>query len=165
MGLIKSTSSFEKMVREQQASVRRLFLNLTLGDEMLSDDLAQDTFIKAYKSWNNFRMMSSVRTWLFRIAYNTFYDYRRSLKLTSDIDSATPLLDGNHEEGSLKLDIYEAMKLLNENERICLTLAMVEGYSMKEISKITQQAENTVKSYIHRGKSKLATYLKQQGYE
>lgn len=165
MSLIKSTSSFEKMVREQQASVRRLFLNLTLGDEMLSDDLAQDTFIKAYKSWNSFRMMSSVRTWLFRIAYNTFYDYRRSLKQTSSIDNVAPVPGGSHADASLRMDIYEAMKLLNENERVCITLAMIDGYSMKEISKITQQTENTVKSYIHRGKGKLANYLKQQGYE
>lgn len=165
MSLIKSTSSFEKMVREQQASVRRLFLNLTLGDEMLSDDLAQDTFIKAYKSWNSFRMMSSVRTWLFRIAYNTFYDYRRSLKQTSSIDSVAPVPGGSHADTSLRMDIYEAMKLLNENERVCITLAMIDGYSMKEISKITQHTENTVKSYIHRGKGKLANYLKQQGYE
>ncbi|MDO5446927.1 MAG: RNA polymerase sigma factor [Prevotellaceae bacterium] len=163
MSLIKSTSSFEKMVKEQQESVRRLFLNLTLGDEMLSDDLAQDTFIKAYKSWNTFRMMSSVRTWLFRIAYNTFYDYRRSLKQTSDIDGLP--LPQHAEQTTLKMDIYEAMKMLTENERVCVTLAMIDGYSMKEISKIMQQAENTVKSYIHRGKGKLADYLRQQGYE
>ena len=45
-----SANNFEKVVKEYQAPVRRLFLNLTLGDEMLSDDLAQDTFIKAYTS-------------------------------------------------------------------------------------------------------------------
>lgn len=165
MSLIKSKSSFEKVVKEHQEAIRRLFLNLTLGDEMLSDDLAQDTFIKAYNNWNTFKMLSSVRTWLFRIAYNTFYDYRRGLKMTSDIDNLSIPQNANTDNNTLKLDIYQAMKLLSENERLCVTLALVEGYSMKEVSKITEMTENTVKSHIHRGKEKLSTYLKQQGYE
>ena len=77
---------FEKVVKEYQAPIRRLFLNLTLGDEMLSDDLAQDTFIKAYTNWNGFRRLSSTKTWLFRIAYNVFYDYRRSLHPTDTLE-------------------------------------------------------------------------------
>ena len=118
MSLIKSKSSFEKVVKEHQEAIRRLFLNLTLGDEMLSDDLAQDTFIKAYNNWNTFKMLSSVRTWLFRIAYNTFYDYRRGLKMTSDIDKLSIPQNANTDNNTLKLDIYQAMKLLSENERL-----------------------------------------------
>ena len=164
INLIKSPSAFERVVKEHQGAVRRLFLNLTLGDSMLSDDLAQDTFVKAYNSWNSFKMLSSTRTWLFRIAYNVFYDYRRSVKLTSDIDTM-PARSSRTADTTVKLDIYTALQMLSENERTCVTLAMVEGYSMKEITKITAMAENTVKSHIHRGKEKLSTYLKQQGYE
>ncbi|MDO4802683.1 MAG: RNA polymerase sigma factor, partial [Prevotellaceae bacterium] len=60
--------------------------------------------------------------------------------------------------------IYRAMELLIESERVCITMSYIEGYTTKEISKITQMAENTVKSHIFRGKQKLSTFLKEQGY-
>lgn len=158
--------SFESMVREQQASVRGLFLNLTLGDEMLSDDLAQETFIKAYKGWNAFRMVSSTKTWLFRIAYNVFFDYNRSRreKKLFDVSKANSLTS-NDTNISVKIDIFNAMQLLSEQERVCITLALVEGYSMKEISGITTLPENTIKSHIFRGREKITTYLREHGYE
>ena len=69
--------AFDELVRRYQSLVRRFFLNLTLGDGQLSDDLAQDTFVKAYLNITKFRGLSSFQTWLMRIAYNVFYDYRR----------------------------------------------------------------------------------------
>lgn len=159
--LIDSMSSFEKVVKEHQASIRGLFLNLTLGDEMLADDLAQETFIKAYNKWNTFRMLASVRTWLFRIAYNVFYDYKRSLHTTVGLDNQP---QATCKQSHLNMDIYKAMELLTESERVCITMNYIEGYTTKEISKITQMAENTIKSHIFRGKQKLSTFLKQQGY-
>ena len=159
-------SSFEKVIKEYQEPVRRLFLNLTLGDEMLSDDLAQDTFVKAYTNWSTFKMLSSTKTWLFRIVYNVFYDYRRSLKPTADIDDSKSALNKQTSLNSTeKIDIYEAMKLLSDDEKICVTMALIEGYSMKEISRATMMKESTVKSHIFRGRAKLTTYLKQHGYE
>ena len=73
--------AFDQIVREYQSPVRRFFLNQTLGDEMLSDDLAQETFLKAYTHIGQYRGTSSLLTWLTRIAYNVFYDYRRSEKV------------------------------------------------------------------------------------
>ena len=75
--------AFDQLVRKYQSPVRRFFLNQTLGDEQLSDDLAQETFIKAYVNITKFRGMASFSTWLFRIAYNVHYDYVRSLAWAS----------------------------------------------------------------------------------
>ena len=69
--------AFDQLVRKYQSPVRRFLLNLTLGNETLSDDLAQDTFLKAYTHITQFRGVASFQTWLFRIAYNVFYDYKR----------------------------------------------------------------------------------------
>ena len=60
------------------------FLHQTLGDTELSDDLAQETFIKAYTNLASFKNLSSFSTWLYRIAYNIFYDYIRSKKKRPD---------------------------------------------------------------------------------
>ena len=156
--------AFDQLVVRYQSPVRRFFLHQTLGDEPLSDDLAQDTFIKAWRNIGSFRSMSSFQTWLMRIAYNVFYDYVRSRKTTSDIDNvAEPMTNGNSNP-SLQMDLYHALSLLKPDERTCITLQLVDGYKIDQIAKITDMKEGTVKSILFRGKEKLTKYLKQNGY-
>lgn len=156
--------AFDQLVVRYQSPVRRFFLHQTLGDASLSDDLAQDTFIKAWRNIGSFRAMSSFQTWLMRIAYNVFYDYVRSRKTTSDIDNvAEPMTNGNSNP-SLQMDLYHALSLLKPDERTCITLQLVDGYKIDQIAKITDMKEGTVKSILFRGKEKLTKYLKQNGY-
>lgn len=156
--------AFDQLVVRYQSPVRRFFLHQTLGDASLSDDLAQDTFIKAWRNIGSFRAMSSFQTWLMRIAYNVFYDYVRSRKTTSDIDNvAEPMTNGNSNP-SLQIDLYHALSLLKPDERTCITLQLVDGYKIDQIAKITNMKEGTVKSILFRGKEKLTKYLKQNGY-
>jgi len=160
--------AFDQLVRKYQSPVRRFFLHQTLGDEQLSDDLAQETFIKAYVNIAKFRGMSSFLTWLMRIAYNVHYDYRRKmrneeLELGND-DSLAGHENGDSHNSSLKMDIYAALAQLKPDERTCITLQLIDGYPIDEISKITGVGENTVKSHLKRGKEKMANYLKQNGY-
>ena len=156
--------AFDQLVVRYQSPVRRFFLHQTLGDEPLSDDLAQDTFIKAWRNIGSFLAMSSFQTWLMRIAYNVFYDYVRSRKTTSDIDNvAEPMTNGNSNP-SLQMDLYHALSLLKPDERTCITLQLVDGYKIDQIAKITDMKEGTVKSILFRGKEKLTKYLKQNGY-
>ncbi len=155
--------AFDELVRRYQSPVRRFFLHQTLGDEQLSDDLAQDTFIKAYTNISKFRGLASFQTWLMRIAYNVFYDYMRSKKQTEDID-VVPERTGLQVQTSLKMDMYHALALLKPDERTCITLQLIDGYDIVKIAEITQIKEGTVKSHLSRGKEKLANYLKQNGY-
>ena len=158
--------AFDELVRRYQSPVRRFFQNLTLGDEQLSDDLAQDTFIKAYMNIGKFRAMASFHIWLMRIAYNVFYDDVRSRKQTEDIDSsAVRLQSASAGDSNLKMDIYTALALLKPDERTCITLQLIDGYDITKIAEITGIKEGTVKSHLSRGKEKMATYLKKNGYE
>ena len=158
--------SFDQLVRKYQSPVRRFFLNQTLGDEQLSDDLAQETFIKAYLNITKFRGLSSFSTWLMRIAYNVFYDDVRSRKQTEDIDSsAVRLQSASAGDSNLKMDIYTALALLKPDERTCITLQLIDGYPIEQISKITGIPDNTVKSHLRRGKEKMTIYLKENGYD
>ncbi len=157
--------AFDQLMREYQSPVRRFFLSQTLGDSQLSDDLAQDTFVKAYTHISQFQGRSSFLTWLFRIAYNVFYDHVRGRKETTDID--TPAITGRSagtEDGSLKLDLYDALQLLSESERTCVTLQLMEGQPIDKIAEITGIAANTVKSHLARGKKKMAGFLRANGY-
>ena len=155
--------AFDELVRRYQSPVRRFFLHQTLGDEQLSDDLAQDAFIKAYTNIGKFRGLASFQTWLMRIAYNVFYDYTRSHKQLTDMDSV-PERQSPQESPTLKMDLYHALALLKPDERTCITLQLIDGYDIAGIAKITQMKEGTVKSHLSRGKEKLANYLKQNGY-
>ena len=62
-------------------------------------------------------------------------------------------------------DVYQAMKVLKEEERTCITLQLIEGYAIDEIASMTQMPAGTVKSHLKRGKEKLANYLRQNGYD
>ena len=84
VSVFRNKKAFDQLVRKYQSPVRRFFLNQTLGDEQLSDDLSQETFIKAYLNIAKFRGMSSFSTWLMRIAYNVFYDEVRKRKVESE---------------------------------------------------------------------------------
>ena len=158
--------AFDQLVRKYQSPVRRFFLNQTLGNEQLSDDLAQETFIKAYLNITKFRGLSSFSTWLMRIAYNVFYDDVRSRKQTEDIDSTAVIRQfASTGDSNLKMDIYAALSQLKADERTCITLQLIDGYPIEQISKITGIPDNTVKSHLRRGKEKMTIYLKQNGYD
>ena len=165
--------AFDELVRRYQSPVRRFFLHQTMGDSQLSDDLAQDTFVKAYLNIRSFRGMASFQTWLMRIAYNVFYDHVRtqSSKFTvrsSESDKAQSNYEPrtmNDEQCTMKYDIHTALGLLKPEERTCITLQLIDGYDIAAIAKITQMKEGTVKSHLSRGKEKIANYLKKNGYE
>ncbi len=162
-----NTKAFDRLVRKYQSPIRRFFLHQTCGDSELSDDLAQDTFIRAYTGISSFRSMSSFSTWLYRIAYNVFYDYIRNRKVTEELD--TRQVDAEYstiqKDVGQEMDIYRALASLKEIERTCITLFYMEDQSIDKIAGITGCPAGTVKSNLSRAKNKLATFLKQNGYD
>lgn len=172
VAVFRNKKAFDQLVRKYQSPVRRFFLNQTAGDEQLSDDLAQETFIKAYVNITKFRGLSSFSTWLMRIAYNVFYDHKRcSKKEECGVSSGDTQLAAispstfNSPTSTLKMDIHQALAQLKPDERACITLQLIDGYPIDQISKITGIGENTVKSHLKRGKEKLANYLRENGYD
>ena len=168
--------AFDELVRRYQSPVRRFFLSQTMGDEQLSDDLAQDTFIKAYTNIASFRGLASFKTWIMRIAYNVWYDHTRRGERGEVRSERKDVVQQERMDYSLtshsspltseiKLDLYAALALLKPDERTCITLQLIDGYDIAGIAKITQMKEGTIKSHLSRGKEKLANYLRQNGYD
>ena len=159
--------AFDTLVKKYQSPVRRFFLHQTLGDEELSDDLAQETFIKAYTHLASFKNLSNFSTWLFRIAYNIFYDYIRNRKETSGLEDWEVDATYQTEQRRIgeEMDIYRGLSILKEAERTCITLRYMEDLSVDKIANITGMPSGTVKSHLSRGKEKLANFLKQNCYE
>ena len=165
--VFRNTKAFDQLVKKYQSPIRRFFLNQTCGDAELSDDLAQDTFIKAFTNISSFKNLSNFSTWLYRIAYNVFYDYIRSQKQTIDLDARE--IDNNYnilqENVGQQMDIYQALSRLKETERTCMTLFYMEDVSIDKIAGITGLPTGTIKSHLSRAKEKMASYLKQNGYD
>ncbi|MCM1021099.1 MAG: RNA polymerase sigma factor [Muribaculum sp.] len=152
-------SAFERLVKEYSPDLQRFLLNLTLGNASLTDDLSQETFLKAYMSIRSFQGLSRFKTWLFRIAvneYNMYLRKSRELSLENMVDpppqqSVTPW--SSIDAG---IDIQKCLAQLNESERSAVLLFYMNDMPIKEIAKATDQPEGTIKSQLSRAKSKMA---------
>ena len=159
--LADNRDAFGTLVEAYQPRVRRFLLNLTMGDEMLTDDLAQETFIKAYVGIRSFKGMSSFSTWLYRLAYNEFYSHTRkhSEDHVEDISRLGDVSTAANDAIDASMTVHEALLRLNDNERVAVTLFYIEDQPLKQVSKIMQMPEGSVKSLLHRGKAKMRQFI------
>ena len=159
--LADNRDAFGRLVEAYQPRVRRFLLNLTMGDEMLTDDLAQETFIKAYVGIRSFKGMSAFGTWLYRIAYNEFYNHTRKHheEHVEDITRMGEVSTAANDAIDASMTVQEALTKLNENERVAITLFYIEDQPLKQVSKIMQMPEGSVKSLIHRAKGKMKQFI------
>lgn len=153
--------AFARLVDEYSPGLRRFIYNLTLGNASLTDDIAQNTFIKAYSSIRSFRGMARFGTWLYTIACREYADFRRSRhettlsELPDTADTTTPA----NRIVELRHDIDVAMRRLNEHERMAVLLFYLEDRPIKEVSRITGRPEGTVKATLSRAKQKMTEIL------
>ncbi|MGC3977249.1 MAG: sigma-70 family RNA polymerase sigma factor [Paludibacteraceae bacterium] len=164
--MFDNKQAFNNLVLKYQSPVRRFFRNLTMGDTALSDDLAQETFIKAYLNIRSYQGISAFSTWLYRIAYNTYYDSVRAKKYYEDIDD-TQIDKKTHINIAYspeKNDIFVALQYLKKDERTAILLFYMEDKTHKEIAKIMNLPLGTVKTNILKGKEKLGKLLNECGY-
>lgn len=159
--------AFARLVDEYSPGLRRFVYNLTLGDASLTDDISQETFIKAYISLRSFRGLSRFSTWLYTIACREYADYRRRNARTVSLDPAITTADLDtgystpHRASDIHHDLEVAMSCLSEHERMAVLLFYLEDRPIKDISRITGMPEGTIKSHLSRAKSKMAQTIKE----
>lgn len=158
---IVSREDFITQVEREQEAVRSFLLTLCCGNKDEADDLAQDAFVKAYLSSTGYQDKGKFRSWLFKIAHNTFLSHKRSQQTHPQ---PLPLLRGEEvlaegESGSHQ-DLYLALATLPPKERSAITLFYLNGYCVKEIASITDASQDAVKQQLSRGRDKLRKMLK-----
>ena len=174
--------SFEDIYTEQIESVFYWFLHRGIGRDVAAE-LAQDTFVQAYKGFDEFRGEASPRTWIYRIARNIFKNHLRSegtqkrdaLQVSmsgaadeGDMDAATgeiEVADPNSlgpEEQTLAAEeneaLYGSLKDLPPQMRQCIELRL-EDLRYREIAEIMGISIETVKSHLHQGRQRLRNSL------
>jgi RNA polymerase sigma factor (sigma-70 family) len=153
--------AFAELVRGHQSAVRGLLRQLTRADVALADDLAQETFIRAYKSIGSFRGEAKFSTWLYRIAYNCFREEARKRKELVGIDET--LLEAEQDpstvDPALRQDLSQALQLLPLHERTAVVLCCQNGLSHDEAARVLDIPLGTVKTNVLRGREKLKKAL------
>ncbi|MDR2848772.1 MAG: RNA polymerase sigma factor [Bacteroidales bacterium] len=163
--LLGDRDAFSRLVETYQSPIRRFFFHLTDGDEELSKDLAQDAFIKAWLNISSFRAAAKFSTWLYRIAYNVFYDHKRGRKQSVSIDTIGEKIPAGSLNSDFSMDFAVALRVLKDDERTVMLLFYMEDLSVDNISKIMNCPAGTVKSHLFRSKEKLSVYFKNSGYD
>lgn len=154
-------NAFGELVRRYQSPVRAFLTRMTRGDSHLADDLAQETFLKAWRRLNGFRGNAKFSTWLFSIAFNEFRSAaRKRCELSMDgMEETAPEAASAITNSHLRLDLTEALKALNSNERAAVLLCCQNGLSHDEAAEILDCPLGTIKTNILRGKEKLKRQL------
>ena len=151
--------AFDRLTVKYQGFVRRFLRNLCGNDAMLADDLAQETFIKAYLNLHKFKGIANFSTWLTRIAYNVFYDYTRNKKENFEKLEVVDLEISQTRAPMENYDFEQLLKTLNQQERAAVLLFYMEDFPIKKIAKAMQMPSGTIKSLLFRAKKKLKNTL------
>lgn len=165
--------AFEQIVRKYQQRIRHFFL-IQSGDANLSDDLAQETFIRVWMKLNDFRKMAAFSTWLYSIANHLWMDHCKKLGTARYVEISPQLKESDTQPavGATEDDVSIAMEQREESlrirqgiarlspmERSCITLFYLEEFSIREVSSITGQSQTAVKAALSRGRNHLKELL------
>jgi RNA polymerase sigma factor (sigma-70 family) len=165
--------AFAELVKRHQSSVRACLRKLTAGNHALADDLAQDTFVLAWRNLKSFRQEARFSTWLYRIATNCWLAHlrKRQEELLGDRDAEIGDDDAEESDASaaggrdhaavttMKLDIERALGRLSDAERAAIVQCYHNDLTHEEAAYVLGWPVGTVKTHILRGKLKLKAAL------
>ncbi len=153
---------FIELVEQEQKPLRRFLLVLCGGDGSRADDIAQEALLKAYLSYTKFEGRSKFSTWLFRIAYNCFYDstLKQGRLQLEPIEAGKSTVYEEPEPPKYEnAQLYEAIGALPEAEKAAVLLFYMEEKSLREIVEITGMNSATLRSHLFRARRRLRKIL------
>jgi RNA polymerase sigma-70 factor (ECF subfamily) len=161
------TAAFETLVQQHASFVYNLALR-TLNDAHEAEDIAQETFVRAWQALPQFQARAQFRTWLYRIVTNLCYNRLPHLKTElAALDPAEEVVlsDGRQAverellTAELRQQIFTAIDNLPQSYRLLVTLRHLQGLSYQEIAEVTEMPLGTVKTGIFRARQMLQERL------
>jgi len=162
-------NAFSHIVERHKDNIFNLAFRIC-GNREEAEEIAQDAFLKAYRSLKNFKMKSSFATWLYRIVYNTAISLVRSrkkglLSIEEFPAEAVDFLGFNKTEDEAADDyrnslVNFALQKISEEERGLLTLYYYNDLNTEEISKITGINKSNIKVRLFRARQKMAGIIR-----
>jgi RNA polymerase sigma-70 factor (ECF subfamily) len=171
------TLAFGELVRRHHTRIHRLAIHL-LRDRAEAEDVAQETFLRAYRALDRFDGRSEPYTWLYRIAVNLSLNTLRSRKSSKAVatadDARLEALLHERPSGAPVADaasrqLYETLARgidgLSETLRTTLVLVCVDGRSHEEASAILGAPEGTIAWRVHEARRMLREFLAERGFD
>jgi len=159
--------AFARLVERHQSRVRTVLRRLTKGDMALADDLAQETFVLAWRNLASFRFEARFSTWIYRIAFNAWQsEARKRREVAMDLDDEAPP-EGSESYEEMpdivsRMDLERAMAALSDGERAAIAACYYADLSHEEASEALGMPLGTVKTHVMRAKAKLKARLAQK---
>ncbi len=171
-------AAFRELLCRYERPVFSLIFRM-VRDRALAEDLAQETFIRAFRAINSYNPRYKFSSWIFKIANNHTIDHLRKRRLdTVSIDGSPHAVTGEEEaqtrlvvestgeapdryveQRELGSQIEEAIGELRPEYRTVVLLRHIEGHSYEEIADIMDLPLGTVKTYLHRARAELKGLL------
>lgn len=154
--------AFAELVRRHQSRVRSVLRRLTNGDSALADDLAQETFLLAWRRLGSFRFEARFGTWLHRIAINAWHSdrrKRRELPLADDEEPPPEAPEPGAPGPEARMDLERALATLSTAERAALAACYGADLTHEEAARALGIPVGTLKTQILRAKAKLRARL------
>ena len=154
---------FKQHYIENCSFVRTVVYWIVRSDDV--DDIIQETFVKAWKKYKTFKNKSSFKTWIYKIAKNTAYDFLKKNRKYNELKELREeaLETKNDINQNLSSLITEGLGELSPKHKEIFILFYKLSYTSKEISKLLKISEGTVKSRLFYARDIFKNYLKQQG--
>jgi RNA polymerase sigma-70 factor (ECF subfamily) len=145
------------LVALHQSAVRRFLLRLTSNDSSRADDLAQDTFFKAYKHIRTFQARGRFLSWMFRIAWQLFITEERGSRGFTEVPmpDEIPAEDDASQRVADTRTFDQMMNMLRPDERAAIVLHYRHELTHPEIAEILDLPLGTVKSLLRRAHTRL----------
>lgn len=159
-----SLQEFHRIYLENRDFVRASIYLMIRSDN--TNDLVQETFLKAWRGYKNFKGESLVRSWLYRIAMNTTKDYLKKKELNySDLNVIEQSDNGQNEENILfENQLTRALLKLSHKQREVFILSFKWEYTQEEISEVLNVPLGTVKTRLMKGKKIFAdSWISEEG--
>ncbi|MCM1337268.1 MAG: sigma-70 family RNA polymerase sigma factor [Candidatus Amulumruptor caecigallinarius] len=149
--------AFARLVDAHQQALLR-FLTAMCGDEVEAADIAQETFIKAWRGLRGWQQSGRFATWLYAIAIN---ECRSAMRSRREYSSELPdeAADSTEAPADARMDLATAVESLSEPQREVVLLFYYRDMALKNIVKVTGMPENTVKSHLMRARTRLRAIL------
>jgi RNA polymerase sigma-70 factor, ECF subfamily len=155
-------AAFAHLVNRHQAMVRSVLRRLTKGDHGQADDLAQETFLLAWRNLRSFRFDARFSTWLYRIAFNAWLtEARKRREVLLDDAQALPAIEEAAPAVPVaeRIDLERALAALPDGERAAIAACYYADLSHEEAAEALGIPLGTVKTHILRAKARLRARL------
>ncbi len=161
-----NVDAFAEIVEHYQVPIVRYLYRLT-GDYELARDLAQDTFVQAYKAILKTGSDLRLKAWLYRIATNNAFQHHRKKKSSAavryDIDLGSGIAFQNPNSLTENAEIQEILLEIPEKLRVCMVLHFIDGFKYREIATMLRVSEDAVRMRVARGSDEFRKLFNAEG--